>query len=134
MLFDHPELERRLEQVLGSVISNDLSVLNLKLHHRSATIELKMVFAEGHIPPNFRKKAKNFLIFFLHIPDFRLQVTYLPDDEPIDQVEDLSSESCTFRLGAYRYKVGAEKIHFDTFQSVNEMDLVDQEWPGCSSI
>lgn len=128
MLFDHPELEARIEQVLGCAACADLSVLNLKLHHGSAAIELKMSFVEGNIPPNFQKKAKNCLIFFLHIPDFRLQVTHSSDENSADQVEVLSSENCTFKLGKHRYQIDAQKVHFDTFQSVNEMDLVDQEW------
>ncbi|WP_350333453.1 hypothetical protein [Coralliovum pocilloporae] len=128
MLFDHPELEARLQQVLGCDTLNDLSVLNMKLHYRSATLELKMAFVEGSIPPNFQNKSKNCLIFFVHMPDFKLQVTYLPDGDPADQIENLSSKNCTFRLGKHRYRLDAEKVHFDTFQSVNEMDLVDQEW------
>lgn len=127
-MFNYPELEARLEQVLGCAAQGDLSVLNLKLHHGSAMIELRMSFVEGSIPPNFQKKAKNCLIFYLYIPDFRLDATLLSDDDSTDRVETLSSKCCVFKLGRYRYQLDAKKIHFDTFQSVNEMDLVDQEW------
>jgi hypothetical protein len=128
MLLNYPKLSLRLEQVLGGDVNHQLSVINVKLYERFASVELKMKFEEGSIPPNFRKKSKNALHFFLQISDFRLSVACVSDEVSGNKVEEINSNRCIFCLGEYRYQFDAEKILFDTFQSVNEMDLVDQEW------
>lgn len=128
MRIEQPELKARLTQILGGEFFGSLSVLGLKLYGHSATVELKMSFDKGNIPPNFLKRENNALIFSVLIPDFSLRVTDCTDGDLTGQVLGLSSKSCAFNLGRHQYHISAAQLHFDGFQSVNEMNLVDQEW------
>lgn len=128
MLIEHPELKTRLKQVLGGEISGHLSVQSLKLYALTATVELKISFEEGSIPPKFRRKSKNCLIIFLDVPDFALQVGRSDEEVSSNEVEVIKANGLTFYMGGHKYQISSQAVYLGTLQSVNEMDLVDQEW------
>lgn len=130
MRLDHPQLEARLEQVLGANVSHnlpELSVLGLQLHGTSASIELRMSFKEGSIPPNFQKKSRNCLILFLDIPDFELEITKLGSHAYDYSIDIIKSDQLTLNIGKYQYHFVSTVVQFGRMQSVNEMDLVESE-------
>lgn len=128
MLIEHPELQAKLNQVLGGGGAGRVSFQSLKLYAKSAAVEVKISFEEGDVPPNFRKKSKNCLVFFLDIPDFSLDMRLSDKAVPSGEVQFIKSNGLMFYMGRYQYQISAKMIYIGSLQSVNEMDLVDEVW------
>ncbi|MGY4751935.1 hypothetical protein ACVNHC_18920 [Pannonibacter sp. Q-1] len=126
MLIEHPELQARLNQVLGGPGVGRVCVLSLKLYAQSAAVEVKISFEEGNVPANFRKKSKNCLVLFLDIPDFTLGIRLSDEAVLGGEVQFIRSNGLMFYMGRYQYQISAKAVYIGSLQSVNEMDLIDQ--------
>lgn len=129
MLIENPQIQARLEQVLGQEEFGDLEVASLEIDRLSLVIEVQMRFEEGKVPHHFRK-SKNCLVFHLSVPDYALSITPSDQEDEYSAMESIRSDGVTFIHGRYRYEVSSERVSIDHIYSVNEMNLVDEEWPS----
>ncbi|MDO5659028.1 MAG: hypothetical protein Q4G36_12005 [Paracoccus sp. (in: a-proteobacteria)] len=120
MLIEHPELEARLRQILGGKISGQISVLSLRIDAGGIDAEIRMSFGPENIPPNFRKKSRNCLYFYLSAADFILDVAPLDDASLDGDKEFIGSNKMVVCLGRQNYRISA-KLRPSGFHSVDEM-------------
>lgn len=130
MKLDHPKLASMLERVLGGDMRGSISAAGLKLYASSAIAELRMKFEEGNIPPNFQKKARNCLVIFLSIDNFRLMVSSFDSEPNKSEIEEIAVDRLTMSMGNHRYKFEATSISILHLLSVDEMDHAEERWEG----
>jgi len=131
MQLDHPKLKTRLEQVIGDNLEpylQEVAVLGVNLHGFSAIVELKINFSKKKNPRNFHKKSRNCLILFLHIPDFEMSITRHNYEIYKNVVDILKNDKLQLNIGKYQYEFNFDTIELFKIESVNKMNLVDDEY------